>query len=335
MNSTQKMNIAVLAGGNSGEYQVSINSAANIMAHLNRDEFTPYLLVVRGDEWFCDVNGVSIPVKKSDLSVKTPEGILRFNLVFNIIHGTPGEDGMLQGYLDLIGIHYTSSGRLTSALTFNKYFCSRYVSVARCVNHADVVLIRKGSEYAVDEILEITGLPCFVKPNKGGSSVGMSKVKQVGELVTAIVKAFEQDDEVLIEAFVAGTEVTCGVYAMDGQLVVLPLTEIVSKTEYFDYEAKYHGKSDEITPARIPEELATEIKRISALLFRHLDCRGFVRFDYIISDRGIFFLEVNTVPGMSRESIIPQMLAYHGLPLQDFLTGMIREALRYTELSLI
>ena len=327
MNPIQRKNIAVMAGGNSGEYQVSINSAANILAHLNRDEYNPYLVVVRGEDWYCETNGVRIPVNKGDLSVETPEGILRFDAVFNIIHGTPGEDGMLQGYLDMIGIPYTSSGRLTSALTFNKFFCSRYVSVTQSVNHADVVMIRRGSEYVTEDILEITGLPCFVKPNKGGSSVGMSKVKQTEELEAAIEKALEQDDEVLIEAFVAGTEVTCGVFLMEGQLVVLPLTEIVSKTEYFDYEAKYHGKSDEITPARIPEETANEIKRISSLLFRHLDCKGFVRFDYIISDRGIFFLEVNTVPGMSKESIIPQMLACHGLSLQDFLSGMIREAM--------
>lgn len=326
MNPDNLLKVAVMAGGNSGEFQISVNSASNLMDHIDPARFLPYLVVLQGNDWYCDVDGEKFPVNKGDLTVILPNTILQFDAVLNIIHGTPGEDGMLQGYLDLIRIPYTSSGRLTSALTFNKYFCSRYVSLANCVNHADAVLIRRGSEVSADEILEVTGLPCFVKPNKGGSSVGMSKVKKAGELITALDKAFEQDDEVLVEAFVAGTEVTCGVYCMNGQLVVLPLTEIVSKTEYFDYEAKYHGKSDEITPARIDEATAIEIKRISSLLYRHLDCRGFVRFDYIIAERGIFFLEVNTVPGMSRESIIPQMLACHGLPLQDFITGIILEA---------
>jgi D-alanine-D-alanine ligase len=319
--------IAVVAGGNSGEYEVSLKSAANIMIHIDRERFDPYLIVMIGNDWFCEIRGEQVVVNRSDFSLTINGRALRFDLVFNIMHGTPGEDGILQGYFDLIGIPVTSSGRLTSALTFNKYFCSRFVSALRCVNLTDVVVVKKGSDIVADDILAITALPCFVKPNQGGSSLGMSKVKTAEELIPALEKAFEQDDTVLAEAFIGGTEVTCGVFRKNGQIVVLPLTEIVPKTEYFDYAAKYLGESEEITPARISIEEETEIKRVSALLFQYLECRGFVRFDYILSPRGLYFLEVNTVPGMSNESIIPQMLEYHGMSMQDFLSAVIEEAL--------
>jgi len=319
--------IAVVAGGNSGEYEVSLKSAANIMANIDRERFDPYLIVMIGGDWFCEIGGERLEVNRGDFSLPINGVPLKFDLVFNIMHGTPGEDGILQGYFDLLGIPVTSSGRLTSALTFNKYFCSRFVSALQCVNLTDVVVVRDGSDIVVDDILAITSLPCFVKPNQGGSSLGMSKVKTADELIPAVEKAFGEDDTVLVEAFIGGTEVTCGVFRKDGQIVVLPLTEIVPKTEYFDYAAKYLGESEEITPARIPIEEETEIKRISALLFQYLECKGFVRFDYILSPHGLYFLEVNTVPGMSNASIIPQMLAYHGMSMQEFLSAVIQEAL--------
>lgn len=321
-----KRSVAILAGGNSGEYEISVNSAALIYEHINRDLFDPYLVILKGDSWTCNIDGVQMPVDLTGLTIDHKGKKIRIDLVFNIIHGTPGEDGMLQGYLDMMNVPYTSSGRLASALTFNKYFCSRYVSLAGCVNLTDVVMIKRGSDVNIEEVIAFTGLPCFVKPNKGGSSVGMTKVKAAGELEAAIEKAFEQDDEVLVEAFIKGTEVTCGVFTMNGKLVVLPLTEIVSKTEYFDFEAKYLGASDEITPARIPQEQEVEVKRVSALLYRHLDCKGVVRFDYIISDNRVFFLEVNTVPGMSKESIVPQQLHEYGLSMTDFITILINQA---------
>jgi D-alanine-D-alanine ligase len=324
---TTKPNIAVMAGGNSGEHIISVNSAKLIMEHISLDHFTPWLIVVKGDEWICETGIRRTTVDRNDFSITHDDVKIKFDAVFNIIHGTPGEDGMLQGYLDMLKVPYTSCGRLTSALTFNKYACSRYVSAAGCVNIADAVLIRSGADISVDEILAVTALPCFVKPNNGGSSVGMSKVKEADELEEAIRVAFQEDEEVLVEAFIKGTELTCGVFAMDGKLVVLPLTEIVSKTEYFDFEAKYHGKSEEITPARISEMDETAVKHVSSLLYRHLGCKGVVRFDYILSDRGLFFLEVNTVPGMSKESIIPQQLAHHGMSVTDFITGLLREVL--------
>ncbi|MFO7723849.1 MAG: D-alanine--D-alanine ligase [Bacteroidales bacterium] len=324
---SQKKNIAVMAGGNSGEYGISVNSANLILEHINRDLFTPWLVIIKGEEWICETGQNRIPLDRNDFSV-TVDGVrIRFDAVFNIIHGTPGEDGMLQGYLDMMGVSYTSCGRLTSSLTFNKYACSRFVTAAECVNIADAVLIRHGAHASPDEILAVTGLPCFVKPNNGGSSVGMSKVKEAAGLEDAIHLAFEEDDEVLVEAFIGGTEVTCGVFSRGGKVIVLPITEIVPKTEYFDFEAKYHGKSDEITPARIAEKDETEVKRVSALLYRYLGCKGIVRFDYILSDRGLFFLEANTVPGMSKESIVPQQLAHHGLSVTDFITGLIEDAL--------
>lgn len=320
-------NVAVIAGGNSGEHGISVKSASLIMEHIDRHRFQPFLVIVKGTEWICVDSRFQIPVNKNDMSISIDDDAIRFDVVFNIIHGTPGEDGMLQGFLDMMGIPCTSSGRLTSALTFNKYMCSRYVSQAGCVNQADAVLLRQGADYSGRDILEVTGLPCFVKPNKGGSSVGMSKVHHAEELDVAIGKAFEQDDEVLIQAFIKGIEVTCGVFTMGGNLVVLPLTEIVPKTEYFDFEAKYQGMSEEITPARIPRDQEIEVKRISSFLYRYLDCRGVVRFDYILSDKGLFFLEVNTIPGMSKESIVPKQLAYHGLSFTDFITCLIEEAM--------
>lgn len=322
-----KKNIAVFAGGNSGEYQISINSASLILEHINTSLFNPYLVVIKGTQWDCISGDLRVPVDRNTLSVNLEGRVITFDAVFNIIHGTPGEDGMLQGYLDIMGVPYTSAGRLTSALTFSKYMCSRYVSAAGCVNIANAVLIRRGAYVEPDEVLSVTGLPCFVKPNKGGSSVGMTKVKTKGELDAALKKAFSEDDEVLVESYVKGNEVTCGVFAREGMVEVLPLTEIVPKNEYFDFEAKYKGKSEEITPARITAEQETEVKRVSALLYRHLQCKGVVRFDYILSGNGLFFLEVNTIPGMSKESIVPQMLQHHGLSLPDFITGLIREAL--------
>ncbi|HRZ41983.1 MAG TPA: D-alanine--D-alanine ligase [Bacteroidales bacterium] len=322
-----KKNIAILAGGNSGEHQISLNSASLILEHIDPKKFAPYLVVINGSNWICRTPDGDYPLNISDFTVKTGGDNLRFDAVFNIIHGTPGEDGMIQGYFDMLGIPYTSSGRLTSALTFNKYMCSRFVSSAGCVSTADAVLIRKGAEVNPDDILAVTGLPCFVKPNNGGSSVGMTKVKVAEKLQAAIRKAMKHDTEVLVEAFVKGTEVTCGVFSDRGKMVVLPLTEIVSKREYFDFTAKYKGKSEEITPARIPGEAETDIKRISSILYRHLGCRGVVRFDYILTPEGPYFLEVNTIPGMSRESIIPQMLAHHGMALKDFITAMIKNVL--------
>lgn len=325
-NFKDKRCVGILSGGNSGEYEISVNSAKLIVENISKELYSPYLVILKGDKWVCDIDGEQIPVDLNDLSFFHNGKRIRFDVVFNIIHGTPGEDGMLQGFLDMMGVPYTSSGRLTSALTFNKYFCSRYVSIADCVNLTDVVLLKRGAGFSVDEILEVTGLPCFVKPNKGGSSVGMSKVKAADELEKAVAKAFEQDDEVLVEALIEGTEVTCGVFMMKGNLVVLPLTEIVPKTEYFDYEAKYLGASDEITPARVSEDIEVEVKRVSALLYRHLECKGVVRFDYIINKKGVFFLEVNTVPGMSKESIVPQQLREYGLSLEDFITTLIEES---------
>lgn len=320
-------NIAIIAGGNSGEHQISINSAFNILDNIDTGRYNPYLIVVEGNTWFCDIEGSRVNIDKNDFTLRHRGNTISFQCVFIIVHGTPGEDGMLQGYFDLLGIPYTTSGRLTSALTFSKYTCSRFVSVAGCINIADSVLIRRGADIDEEDVLGITGLPCFVKPNKGGSSVGMSKVKVINELLPSIEKAFGQDDEVLIEAFVRGTEVTCGVCTINGQIVVLPLTEIVPKTDYFDYEAKYLGKSEEITPARISDEDTTEVKRVSSLLYRHLNCKGFVRFDYILGEKGLFFLEVNTVPGMSKESIIPQMLQHHGMTIKQFISEIIDEAI--------
>lgn len=323
-----KKEVAIFTGGNSGEHSISLQSAALIAEQIDRRLYRPWLVVVKGNEWWCDYEGGQVKVDRNSMSIPVEGGHLTFDVVFMMIHGTPGEDGMIPGFLDMMGIPYTTSGRLTSALTFSKYFCSRYVAQLNCVNIANSVLLRKSIPSDPDEVLSVTGLPCFVKPNQGGSSVGMSKVSLPSELLPAIEKAFMEDDEVLVESFVKGTEVTCGAFMKDGRLIVLPLTEIVSKNDYFDYEAKYLGKSDEITPARIPEKEEVLVKNTTANLYRQLDCKGVVRFDYILSDKDLFFLEANTVPGMSKESIIPKMLECHGLSLTTFITAIIGEALK-------
>lgn len=319
--------VAIVYGGNSNEYEVSVKSASVIIKHIDKEKYDPYPVRIKASKWICETGARNIEVDKSSMSFLKAGRRLRFDVVFNIIHGTPGEDGLLQGVLDMDGVPYTSAGMLTSALTFNKWMCSRLVSTTKVVNIADSLLIRRGSKIDTEKIISEISIPCFVKPNKGGSSLGISKVKRSDELDNAINLAFEQDDEVLIESFIDGTEVTCGIFEMNNDIIVLPLTEIVPKTEYFDYDAKYKGKSDEITPARINIEDENEIKRVSSILYKYLDCKGLVRFDYILSDKGLFFLEVNTVPGMSEESIVPQQLNYHGISLKEFITIVIEQAL--------
>jgi len=320
--------IAIAAGGDSGEYEVSIKSGAVVEKYLNRDLYDPYLVIFHGDEWvYHSIDGQKHPVDKNDFSLMTSGEKITFDAVFIAIHGTPGEDGKLQGYLDMLGIPYTGSGHVTSALTFNKYFCSRVVA-SMGVTIAPSMLIRRGEQIDQGAVSRTLPLPCFVKPNKGGSSVGMTKVWAVGELLPAVEKAFLEDEEVLIETFIPGTEITCGVMTIGGKVKSLPLTEIVSKNEFFDYEAKYtDGMADEITPARVPAVIETKCRALSEKLYAGLGCRGFVRFDYIFNDQGMYFLEVNTVPGLSPNSILPQQAQAEGISLQELFTAALRQVI--------
>jgi D-alanine-D-alanine ligase len=319
-----KKSIAIIAGGDSGEYEISIKSAEVVKSYLNEEKYNAFLIVIKGSDWYyIDENENRIDVNKHDFSLSLKEGFVKFDVVFNVIHGTPGENGIIQGYFDLLKIPYTSSDVATSSLTFNKSFCNKVVA-SFGINVASSVHLLKNKIYNIDEILEELNLPLFVKPNNGGSSVATTKVKEKSELKKAIDFAFTEDDEVLIEEFIPGREIDCGVFNFKGKMMAFPITEIVTRNEFFDYEAKYTlGVTDEITPADIPEEVDTECKAISVELYHRLNCKGVVRFDYIFNDKGIWFLEVNTVPGFSEQSIIPQQAQAFGISNSELFEMMI------------
>jgi len=323
-----KKNVAIIAGGDSGEYEVSINSANVVYKHLSKQKFNPYLIIITGQHWYyLDEESVSIDIDKSDFSLLLDEVKISFDVVFNMIHGTPGENGIIQGYFDLLNIPYTSCGLAVSALTFNKAYCNRVVA-SYGTNVAKSIHLIKSQPFNLKAVSTEVSFPVFVKPANGGSSVATSKVSDVSGLETAVDLAFTADDEVLIEEFIRGREICCGAFKYKGQMMIFPLTEIISKKEFFDYEAKYtKGMSDEITPAQIPVEVEIECKALSSELYQKLNCRGVVRFDYIFNDEAIFFLEVNTVPGMSEASIVPQQAKEMGISLKRLFEMLIEDAL--------
>ena len=324
-----KKRIAIAAGGDSGEYEISIKSAAVVEQHLDKERYDPFVIVFRGTDWsWTSPSGKKHPINKDDFSLDTGTEKIIFDAVFIAIHGTPGEDGKLQGYLDMLGIPYTASDQTTSALTFNKYLCNRVVS-SFDVRVPPSKILYHGDDFNSMNIIRLTGLPCFVKPNKGGSSVGMSKVNNEDDLATAIEKAFGEDDQVLIEGFIPGREITCGVIISGGQSRSLPVTEIITDNTFFDYEAKYtDGVADEITPADIPDDVEQLCRTTSEMLYEQLHCFGFVRFDYIFNDDGLFFLEVNTVPGLSPNSIVPQQAEADGISLKELFSLSLEQALK-------
>jgi len=322
-----KKNIAIVFGGDSGEYEVSVRSGEVVNKHLDTDLFIGYLILLKGNRWiYRDMQGNEIPINKDDFSLNTADGVLRFDAVFNAIHGTPGEDGKLQGYLEMLKIPVTSCDQATSALTFNKFFCNQFVK-SLGIKVSGSIVLHRGDHWSEDDIFSAIGLPVFVKPNRGGSSVGTTKVKSAGELAPAVELAFHEDSQVMIEKFIPGREITCGVITWKGKPLALPLTEIVSKTEFFDYQAKYHGLSDELTPAPVPDSVALQCRQTSLLLYQKLNCRGIVRCDYIFNDDGLFFLEVNTVPGLSEASIVPQQAREYGISLRELFTEVILDAI--------
>ncbi len=324
----KKKNIAIVAGGDSGEYEISINSASVVKKNLNKDIYNTYIIHIKGVEWTYQSDDVEvIPVDKNDFSIILNGEKIIFDCVFNAIHGTPGEDGKLQGYLELLKIPYTSCDQFTSSLTFNKFFCNKFVS-SLGIDLASSWLITKENFKNNNELPDDISFPCFVKPNKGGSSVGISKVNEKKYLQKAIEIAFKEDDEVLVEEFIDGIEITCGLFMTNGKLTILPLTEVVSKNEFFDYEAKYtSGMADEITPARVSEKVENECKILSAFLYNQFNCKGIVRIDFIYSNEKLYFLEVNTVPGFSENSIVPQQAEEMGISLKELFGMTIEEAL--------
>jgi len=321
------LNVAIVAGGGSGEHGISVKSSRQVELHMDRERFNPYVIDIRGTAWNYRIGYKRFPIDKNDFSLAIGRRKIRFDLVFNAIHGTPGENGKLQGYFDLLGIPYTSSGVTTSALTFNKSFCKDVVSACG-IRTAKSLHLFKGRSLKAAEILKEIPLPLFVKPNNGGSSVGMSKVNAGKDLRSALDTAFREDDEILVEEFIPGRELTCGVIRTRGQVLAFPVTEIIPVNEYFDYEAKYtRGKAKEVVPAQVEVEISQKLQNISALLYEKLDCRGVVRFDYIFTGREFYFLEVNTVPGMSEASIVPKMARAHGWTFRELITRMIEESL--------
>jgi D-alanine-D-alanine ligase len=321
------LNIAIVAGGDSGEYEISLKSGRQVEIHLDKTRFVPFLIEIRKDKW-THFDGVkSLEIDKNDFSLTLTNTTVHFDAVFNAIHGTPGENGKLQGYFDMLGIPYTSCDVTTSAITFNKSFCKNVVS-SYGIDIARSVHLFKGENEMKPKILQKLVLPVFIKPNNGGSSVGMSKANHPEDIDKALARAFDEDDEILVEEFKEGRELTCGVLRSKGEIIAFPVTEIISKKEFFDYEAKYkEGLASEVVPADIPERVSNECKKISRFLFERLNCRGVVRFDYILNNERLVFLEVNTVPGLSEQSIIPKMTRAHGWTVTELFTKMIEECL--------
>lgn len=320
-----KKNIAVLFGGDSSEYAVSERSAGEVFSAVDTDVFNPFLIRVRKNQWFCLKDEKEIPVNLNDFSID--QGKTRFDFAFIIIHGTPGEDGKLQAYLDMMRVPYNTPGVLVSALSFNKMACKLYLKNFDVLT-PEAVVYRRGNAMDPESLLLKTGLPCFVKPNNGGSSFGTSKVTRTEDLEKAINDALREDEEVIIESFVKGTELTCGVLKTSREEIILPVTEIVSKNDFFDYEAKYTvGMADEIVPARVEKELQEKVQKLSGEIYDHLQCKGLVRIDFIARGNQVYFLEINTVPGMSPESIVPKELRAVGIKLNEVVTMIIEDGL--------
>jgi len=327
-----KKNIALVAGGYSGEAVISVQSAAVIEKQLDSSKYNVYKIAISRSSWtYTGADGKTAEIDKNDFSLTLNGGKITFDAVFIGIHGTPGEDGRLQGYFEMLGIPYTSCGMVTSALTFNKSYCNKIVAALDVVNVSKSVHIFKDQPFDAAALLQQLRLPVFVKPAEGGSSIGMSKVTKAEELPAAIEKAFKEDAQVLIEEFIKGRELTCGLFKVNGQLTVLPITEVISSKEFFDYEAKYTpGVSQEITPAQVPDEITQRVQQTAGILYDRLNCRGIVRVDFIWEEATgkLFFLEVNTMPGQSENSLVPQQVRASGRTLQEFYGMLIEECLR-------
>ncbi len=325
-----KKNIALIAGGYSGEYVISMKSAAMIKKNIDHELFEVYTLLVSRQEWVCLLeDGSKVSVDKNDFSVSLSGQKVLFDVAFITIHGTPGEDGLLQGYLDMMGIPYTTAGLLPSALTFNKHFCA---IVARHfgMDVAKSMKVTTGMDVDPDTLLAMLGLPLFVKPNKGGSSLGNSLVEEASGLMAAIELAFEHDDEVLVEEYIIGQELTCGVFRRLGRAYALPVTAIKSKSgaDFFDFKAKYTKEAaEEITPAPISDELTRKVRATTAMLYEKFEMKGMARIDYIYRDGALYFLEINVTPGMSETSIVPQQAAIEGITVTELFTTVIEDAL--------
>ncbi|MHA4895021.1 D-alanine--D-alanine ligase [Pedobacter sp. PWIIR3] len=326
-----KKTIALLTGGTTGEWVVSVKSAATIAQNLDQDKFEVYKIMLTQQGWFYEpADSVKIEVDRNDFSLTINGRKIKFDGVFIAIHGSPGEDGKLQGYFDMIGLPYTTCDALTSAITMNKGYTKAIVQDISDLHIAKSVQIFKETPFDLNDIKADLKLPYFVKPNNGGSSIGMSKVNLADDLELAVDKAFNEDSQILIEEFISGREFTVGVVKLDGKITVLPATEVQTAKEFFDFEAKYTpGVATETTPAEIRAETRERVAAIAEAVYVKLNCRGVVRIDFILSgDEGDFyFIEINTIPGQTATSFIPQQVAAMDMKLNDFYTKLVKETI--------
>lgn len=322
-----KKKIALITGGYSGEAVISYKTAATMAENLDKEKWDSYTIDIHPAGWkYLSPEGEKLPVDKNDFSITLAGSKIRFDAVLVGLHGTPGEDGKLQGYFDTLGIPYSTCDTATSALTFNKHFTVAVAAFSGIQVARSAHLFRE-SPVSTESILARLNLPLFVKPNSGGSSIGMSKVKKASELPAAIERAFEEDDQVLVEEFIKGRELTIGVFKTKGEVIALPITEIIAKNEFFDFEAKYEGASEEITPANISESVAEQIRTEARKAYAAFNCKGLVRIDFIYQvETGLpYMLEINTVPGQSAASIVPQQVVAMGWTLKQFYTALLDE----------
>jgi len=324
-----KRKIAIVAGGDSSEHDVSLRSADFILSIIDPAKYEAYLVEVRAGNWTVSYGDETCRIDRNDFSFRATDGKHEFDFAYITIHGTPGENGILQGYFELIGLPYSTSNLLVEALTFNKFALNNFLRAYPDIHIAPSILVRRGGDIPTDDtIAERLGIPCFVKPNAGGSSFGVTKVKKADALRAAIDKAMMESDEVMIEKLMQGTEITCGCYRrLTGEVFTLPITEVVTSEEFFDYDAKYNGKVNEITPARISEETASRVSQLTSRIYDILGCYGLIRIDYILSgEKGaeqINLLEINTTPGMTATSFIPQQVRAAKMEIKDVLSEII------------
>ncbi|MCD8202515.1 MAG: D-alanine--D-alanine ligase [Prevotella sp.] len=334
-----KRTIAIMCGGDSSEYGVSLRSGQGVYSFFDKERYDVYIVVVKGRDWHVELpDGTSVPIDRDDFAFMENGRLVQFDYAYITIHGTPGENGILQGYLETVHIPYSTSGVLVEALTFNKFVFNQYIK-SFGVRVPDSLLIRKGYEEIVsdEEIEQRIGMPCFVKPAADGSSFGVSKVKNADQLAPAIRKAMLESEDVMVEQFVDGTEISMGCYKTRDKSVVLPATEVVTQREFFDYDAKYNGQVQEITPARLSDDTAKRVAEITSHIYDILHCNGIIRIDYIISheknDNGelvdkVNLIEVNTTPGMTATSFIPQQVRAAGLNMTSVLTDIVENQFR-------
>ncbi len=325
-----KRTIAIVCGGDSSEHDVSLRSAKGLYSFFDKERYNVYIVDIKGQDWHVELHdGTTAKIDRNDFSFKENGKTVLFDYAYITIHGTPGENGILQGYFELIQLPYSTSGVLVEAMTFDKFVLNQYLK-SYGVSVAESLLIRRGFEHLVsdDDILSRVGMPCFVKPANDGSSFGVSKVKNIDQLAPALRKAMMESDEVMVESFLDGVEITVGCYKTREKSVIFPITEVMTHNEFFDYDAKYNGQVEEITPARISDDVARRASEITSAIYDILHCNGIIRIDYIITKNSdgsnkINMLEVNTTPGMTPTSFIPQQVRAAGLDIKDVLTEIV------------